>query len=83
MEDWVQRLFGRLGLRDFARFDFRVAADGEPRLIEVNPNPAWANDGKLAFMASFAGIEYRDPLQLILEATRARLGGERPAESGC
>ena len=47
----ARRLFARLGCRDYARFDFRCAADGEPRLLEVNPNPAWANDGKLAFMA--------------------------------
>jgi D-alanine-D-alanine ligase len=73
LETWARTLFKRLGLRDYGRFDFRVAADGEPKLMEVNPNPAWANDGKLAFMAGFAGIEYRDMLRLILEAAIARL----------
>jgi D-alanine-D-alanine ligase len=73
LENWTRILFRRLGLRDYGRFDFRVASDGEPKLIEVNPNPAWANDGKLAFMAGFAGIEYRDMLRLILEAAIARL----------
>ncbi len=72
-EAWGRRLFRRLGLRDYGRFDFRIAADGEPRLMEVNPNPAWANDGKLAFMAGFAGIEYPDMLRLILEAAIARV----------
>ncbi len=72
LESWTRILFRRLGLRDYGRFDFRVAADGEPKLMEVNPNPAWANDGKLAFMAGFAGIEYRDMLRLILEAAIAR-----------
>ena len=48
-----------------------AAADGEPRLLEVNPNPAWANDGKLAFMAGFAGIAYPDMLKMILEAALA------------
>lgn len=71
---WTMALFKRLGLRDYGRFDFRVAADGEPKLIEVNPNPAWANDGKLAFMAGFAGIEYHDMLRLILEAAIERAG---------
>ena len=70
---WTKTLFKRLGLRDYGRFDFRVAADGEPKLMEINPNPAWANDGKLAFMAGFAGIEYRDMLRLILEAAIARV----------
>jgi D-alanine-D-alanine ligase len=66
-------LFGRLGLRDYARFDFRVGGDGAVKLMEVNPNPAWANDGKLAFMAGFAGISYSDMLRRMLEAAVARL----------
>jgi D-alanine-D-alanine ligase len=70
----AKRLFARLGCRDYARFDFRCAADGEPRLLEVNPNPAWANDGKLAFMAGFAGIAYPDMLKMILDAALTRLG---------
>jgi D-alanine-D-alanine ligase len=72
MVDHARRLFARLGCRDYGRFDFRCAADGEPRLLEVNPNPAWANDGKLAFMAGFAGIAYPDMLRMILDAALAR-----------
>ena len=41
--------------------------------MEVNPNPAWANDGKLAFMAGFAGHSYPQMLNLILDAAQARL----------
>ncbi|MGH6945214.1 MAG: D-alanine--D-alanine ligase family protein [Geminicoccaceae bacterium] len=67
-------LFARLGCRDYARFDFRCAADGGPRLMEVNPNPAWASDGKLAFMAGFAGIAYPAMLEMILNAALRRLG---------
>jgi D-ala D-ala ligase C-terminus len=66
------RVAKRLGCRDYGRFDFRCAADGEPRLLEVNPNPAWANDGKLAFMAGFAGIAYPDMLKMILDAALRR-----------
>jgi D-alanine-D-alanine ligase len=74
IESHAKRLFARLGCRDYARLDFRCAADGTPRLMEVNPNPAWANDGKLAFMAGFAGIAYPDLLRMILDAALARLG---------
>jgi len=70
-------LFERLGLRDYGRFDFRTGDDGTVKLLEVNPNPAWANDGKLAFMAGFAGIEYRDMLRMILETAQARAAAER------
>jgi D-alanine-D-alanine ligase len=76
--DHAKLLFSRLGCRDYARFDFRCAADGRPRLMEVNPNPAWAYDGKLAFMASFAGIDYPKMLAMILDAALRRTG-LRPA----
>jgi D-alanine-D-alanine ligase len=74
MADRARRLFARLGCRDYARFDFRVAADGEPKLMEVNPNPAWAYDGKLAFMAGFAGIDYPTMLEMIVDAALRRTG---------
>jgi D-alanine-D-alanine ligase len=73
MKDWVRTLFRRFRLRDYARFDFRVGSDGTPTLMEVNPNPAWAYDGKLAFMAGFAGIEYKDLLHRILQSAITRL----------
>lgn len=69
----AKKLFRRLKLQDYGRFDFRLGADGVVKLMEVNPNPAWANDGKLAFMAGFAGIDYRDMLRMIVEAAVARL----------
>jgi D-alanine-D-alanine ligase len=75
MAGHAKRLFARLGCRDYGRFDFRCTADGEPRLLEVNPNPAWANDGKLAFMAGFAGIAYRDMLKMIVDAALTRIPG--------
>jgi D-alanine-D-alanine ligase len=74
MADSARRLFARVGLRDYGRFDFRRGVDGVVKLMEVNPNPAWANDGKLAFMASFSGIEYRDMLRRIVDAACRRCG---------
>jgi D-alanine-D-alanine ligase len=65
-------MFQRLGCRDYARIDFRCDAEGLPRLMEVNPNPAWSNDGKLALMAGFAGIPYAEMLRMIVDAAVAR-----------
>ena len=73
MVDDAKRLFRRLQLRDYARFDFRADGNGVIKLMEVNPNPAWANDGKLAFMASFAEIEYSQMLRMIIEAAIHRV----------
>ncbi len=74
MVGWSKLLFERLRCRDYVRFDFRAATDGTPRLMEVNPNPAWASDGKLALMAGFAGIGYPEMLGMILDAARRRVG---------
>jgi D-alanine-D-alanine ligase len=70
----AQRLFVRLQCRDYARFDFRTGADGTIKLMEVNPNPAWDCEAKLALMAGFAGKSYAEMLGMVLEAAQARLG---------
>lgn len=69
----ARRLFARLQCRDYARFDFRTAADGTIKLMEVNPNPAWDHEAKLALMAGFAGHTYPHMFRLILEAAQERL----------
>lgn len=66
-------LFERLECRDYARFDFRADAKGEIKLLEANPNPGWCWDGKLNFMAEYAGMSYSDLLQAILEAAQTRV----------
>ena len=67
------RLFERLGCRDYARFDFRADANGELKLLEVNPNPGWCWDGKVNLMAGFAGMRYSELLGQILAAAVERL----------
>lgn len=66
-------LFQRLGLRDYARFDFRCDDMGTPKLMEVNPNPAWSYDGKLAMMAGFENIDYPGMLRMIVDTALARI----------
>ncbi len=71
--DYSNRLFERLGCQDYARFDFRTDAEGEIKLLEVNPNPGWCWDGKLNFMATFAGWRYAEMLERIIEAAQERI----------
>jgi D-alanine-D-alanine ligase len=66
-------LFERLRCRDYARFDFRVGADGQIRLLEVNPNPGWCWDGKFNLMAGFAGMSYPEVLRAVLDAANERI----------
>ncbi len=65
-------LFERLDCRDYARIDFRADSDGLIKLLEVNPNPGWCWDGKLNFMAGFAGLSYADLIRMIIEAAQDR-----------
>jgi D-alanine-D-alanine ligase len=76
--DYSNILFERLGCRDYARFDFRADAEGEIRLLEVNPNPGWCWDGKLNLMAEMAGLRYSDLLKLIIEAAQERVAARHP-----
>ena len=67
-------MFERLGCQDYARCDFRTGADGTIKLLEMNPNPAWSFDGKLAMMAGFAGMRYGEMLARIIRVARRRNG---------
>ena len=67
------KLFERLECRDYSRFDWRLDAKGQPKLLEVNPNPGWCWDGHLAKMAKFGGMSYAEMLQAILQAAEQRI----------
>jgi len=77
--EWCMKLFERLDVRDYARFDWRLDGHGNPKLLEVNPNPGWCWDGHLAKMAKFAGLSYDQMLHSILQAAEQRIEHTRPA----
>ncbi len=74
IESCSLKLFERLECRDYARFDWRLDGEGNPKLLEVNPNPGWCWDGHLAKMAKFDGLSYKDMLIKILNTSERRLG---------
>ena len=82
--EWCTRLFERLECRDYARLDWRLDANGQPRLLEVNPNPGWCWDGHLCKMAKLANMTYGDMLEAILKAAEVRIGlaDERREKNG-
>jgi len=69
----AERLFERCMCRDYARFDFRADANGNIKLLEVNPNPGWCWDGKLNKMAGMKGWSYSELIGAIVTAARKRL----------
>ncbi len=60
------RLFG---VRGYARVDFRVDADGNPWILEVNANPCLSPDAGFAAALARAEVEYVDAIQRIVTAT--------------
>jgi len=71
--DCCVKLFERLECRDYARFDWRLDSKGNPKLLEVNPNPGWCWDGHLVKMSKFAGMSYPEILGAILIAADQRM----------
>ncbi len=67
------KVYKALGCRDFARVDFRVAPDGTPYFLEVNPLPGLNPDsGDLPIMSYKMGWTYQRLIGTVLEAALAR-----------
>jgi D-alanine-D-alanine ligase len=61
-----------LWLRDYARLDLRLTADGQVWMLEANANPFISYGHDMANAAAKAGMEYRDFIQRIVDAAIAR-----------
>lgn len=70
--EMVLKLYHRLDLRDYARFDIRFSSDGTPKLLEVNPNPGWSWDGKLKIMSEWKNMDYSEMLEKIIKSALKR-----------
>lgn len=57
-----------VGGTGYGRVDFRIDGDGQPWLLEVNPNPDIAPDAGLARMARAAGMDYNALVRRVCEA---------------
>ena len=67
------KAYTALGCRDFARVDFRVAANGIPYFLEVNPLPGLNPDsGDLPIMSYKMGWTYQRLIRTVLDAALGR-----------
>ncbi len=67
------RVFKILGCRDVSRVDFRIAADGTPFFLEINPLPGLnPHSGDLPIMTGKMGCAYQDLVLSILNAAISR-----------
>ncbi len=62
-----KRIYRILGLTGYARLDFRLSPEGEPYLLEANPNPQLAFGEDFAESAEAAGVHYEPLIQQILD----------------
>lgn len=62
------KIFKSLGMRGYARMDWRMTASGEPVFLEANPNPALAQDDDFAKAAKTFGLGYGELILTILRS---------------
>lgn len=70
---WSVQLSKVLEIRDFARFDYKLDAGGNPFFLEVNPLPTFAIDSTYAILAEMEGRPYPEWLAGILTEAIRRL----------
>jgi D-alanine-D-alanine ligase len=63
-----EQAWALFGLRGYARVDFRVDADGNPTILELNPNPCIEPGAGFAAAAREAGYDYPDLIARIVAA---------------
>ncbi len=75
------KMIKRLECRDYTRLDWRMNAAGQPKLLEVNPNPGWCWDGHLAKMSALADLSYSEMIASILKSADERITGTESTKS--
>lgn len=70
----ARRAHAALGCRDFSRVDLRLAEDGTPYVLEVNPLPGLDPDeSNFPRMAYAAGMSYTELIHHMIQLAAARL----------
>ncbi len=64
--------FKAVQARDYVRIDMRVDEDGQPFILEVNPNPDLTNGAAYSMCATASGRTYADAVATIADLAVAR-----------
>ncbi|MCX6049265.1 MAG: hypothetical protein NT075_29540 [Chloroflexi bacterium] len=74
MVDCCKRIYTRLEMRDYGRFDWRLDEHHNPYFLEANPNCGWCFDAHLVKTAALNGLTYSALLRTILQSALRRYG---------
>lgn len=55
LQSWGLELCREMGVRHFARLDFKCNTDGDPMFLEINPLPTFAGDNTFGILAEIDG----------------------------
>jgi D-alanine-D-alanine ligase len=72
LEHWSALAFRFLGLRDYARIDWRLSPTRGLIVLEANPNPDISPTSGFLRSVRAAGMDYRDFIAQVLEETLSR-----------
>ena len=80
--DAAQSAFAALGCRDYGRVDLRLTPEGEPYVIDINPNCDLHPQSGYARSAASAGMDYAALGARLVEVALERTHGHPPHRSG-
>jgi D-alanine-D-alanine ligase len=72
LERLARRAWDALGLRGWARVDFRVDSKGRPWVLEVNANPCLSPDAGFAAALEQAGLGFEQAIGWLIEEAHTR-----------
>jgi D-alanine-D-alanine ligase len=75
LEDLAVRAALMLGLRDYARIDFRWSHNNQPYIIDINPNPDISLSGGFYRALASAGLPFTEFVRQIIDNARNRTHG--------
>ncbi|HSW57775.1 MAG TPA: ATP-grasp domain-containing protein [Dehalococcoidales bacterium] len=59
-----------VGCRSYASIDLRLDNNGEPMVIDINPNPDISSEGGIKYPVKASGMDYTSFIELVLSSAR-------------
>lgn len=74
LKNLALRTYKAIDCRDFGRVDFRVTADNNPYVLEINPLPSLSGEDVFRYIADYLKVPYTEMMRRIVDAAFLRYG---------